>query len=137
MAWIANETPADTSFLVVTGGLWFVDSTSEWFPVLSERPSLATVQGYEWLGKAAFDEQLDRNFQLQLCVAGGIRCVDEWIERYEAQEAWLYVPILAGNSSSSTGDCCRGLREALLDSGRYEVELDGSGGVVLRPASPG
>ncbi|HUS15836.1 MAG TPA: hypothetical protein VM536_12560, partial [Chloroflexia bacterium] len=47
--WAAANTPSASQFLVITGAGTWDDATSEWFPVLARRVSLATVQGYEWL----------------------------------------------------------------------------------------
>jgi len=64
MAWVAHNTPATSRFMVLTDygrwrgrglGLgidtapgWGADRTSEWFPVLAARTSVATPQGYEF-----------------------------------------------------------------------------------------
>lgn len=133
MAWIAASAPPSTRFLVVSGSSWFIDPNSEWFPVLTGHQSLATVQGYEWLGKRAFDLQLDRSYQLQVCTWVGPDCVDEWIERYHTPDAWLYVPKTTLDTFSSNGDCCKVLRNALANSPDWEVVYVGRGGAVFRP----
>jgi hypothetical protein len=133
MAWIANEAPESTDFLVISGGSWFVDPNSEWFPVLTGHRSVATVQGYEWLGKDAFDEQLDRSFQLQVCTWVGPECVSDWIDRYGGADAWLFVPRAAIGTLTPTGDCCEALRTALAASPAYAVAYEGPGGAVFSP----
>jgi hypothetical protein len=133
LAWIAAESPPDAEFVVISGGSWFIDPSSEWFPVLTGRRSVATVQGYEWLGKQAFDEQLDRSFQLQVCTWVGADCVADWLRRYEHEAAWLYVPRSTLDSFASTGDCCAVLRAALAASGDYDVVYAAEGGAIFRP----
>jgi hypothetical protein len=133
MAWIASNAPPATDFIVISGGSWFIDPSSEWFPVLTGHRSIATVQGYEWLGKEAFDEQLDRSFQLQVCTWVGADCVADWIERYGHPSAWLYVPRSTLDTFASTGDCCAVLRAALAATGDYDVVHVSEGGAVFRP----
>ena len=68
MQWVAQETPAGSRFLVVSGkGIWPCDSVSEWFPTLSNRISLATPQGYEWMPDKMFQIQIWKHDQLQAC----------------------------------------------------------------------
>ena len=46
--WIVNTTTKESRFLVLTGDAALSDPLSEWFPALTERVSLVTVQGHEW-----------------------------------------------------------------------------------------
>jgi hypothetical protein len=135
MAWIRDNSPPDTRFLVVSGGHWFVDANAEWFPVLAGRSSLNTVQGYEWLGKDAWVQQAVRNESLQACVFKTSDCVLDWVRQWNVADAWLYVPISTIDTLSRTGDCCAGLRASLAASPDYDVVRDGAGGVVFRPRS--
>lgn len=81
MRWAAANTDPRSSFLVVSGSPWFVDAEAEWFPVLAERRSVSTVQGYEWLERDAFDSQYDRADLLLRCAAASDRaCVERWID---------------------------------------------------------
>lgn len=48
MAWVKANTPAGSRFLVIPSSYWQADSISEWFPALTDRTSLLTVQGTEW-----------------------------------------------------------------------------------------
>ena len=50
MAWSRDALPTSARVVVVTGRSWYEDATSEWFPYLADRVSVATVQGYEWMG---------------------------------------------------------------------------------------
>lgn len=50
MEWIKNNTPHEASFLVLSpSAYWHDDYVAEWFPALSERRSITTVQGLEWV----------------------------------------------------------------------------------------
>src|SRR5262245_28551346 len=54
MTWVSHNTPPDSRFLIVTAEGWPTDKTAEWFPVLAQRVSVDTVQGYEWVAGGAF-----------------------------------------------------------------------------------
>ncbi len=133
MAWIAANTPASARFLVVTGVGWYIDANGEWFPVLAERPSLATLQGYEWLGKDNWLKQGGRNDALASCVKETVDCIKDWARTSGATDAWLYLPRQITAAQPSTSDCCAGLRASLTASPAYEVVVDGPGGTVFRP----
>ena len=45
------------------------------FPVLAERPSVGTLQGYEWLGKDAWLDQGTRNDTLAACATQTAICL--------------------------------------------------------------
>jgi hypothetical protein len=135
MAWIRENTPPDTDFLVVSGGQWYVDANAEWFPVLTGHSSLNTVQGYEWLGKDAWVTQAVRNEALQRCVFATADCVDAWIDEWQLADAWLYMPNATIDSLSPTGDCCAGLRASIEGSADFDVVHEGAGGTVFRPRS--
>jgi hypothetical protein len=135
MAWIRENTDPGTEFLVVSGSHWFVDANAEWFPVLTDRTSLNTVQGYEWIGKDAWVQQAVRNESLQTCVFETADCVAEWARDWGVEDAWLYVPISTVDTLAPNGDCCAGLRALLADSEAYEIEREDAGGAVFRPRS--
>lgn len=70
MAWIRNNTPPQTEFVIVSPGIaWWADRQAEWFPVLANRASLTTAQGLEWAGPGAFTDrkrQVDELKMVQL-----------------------------------------------------------------------
>jgi len=79
MQWVAQETPAGSRFLVVSGkGIWPSDDESEWFPTLANRISLATPQGYEWTPDRMFQIQIWKHDQLQVCTWQDSSCIDRW-----------------------------------------------------------
>jgi len=80
MEWARVNTPADARFLLLTGEeQWQRDALAEWFPAIAERKSVATAQGYEWLGQAAFRRQHTSADDLQECWSKDLACVDEQI----------------------------------------------------------
>ncbi len=135
MAWIAANTPPATRFMVVTGVGWFIDANGEWFPVLADRVSLGTLQGYEWLGKDQWLNQGTRNDSLAACATETAKCITTWASTNDATDAWIYLPRQTSADWQARDDCCPGLRESLMRSTAYEVVLDGAGGTVFRPRS--
>jgi hypothetical protein len=65
MAWVEHETPASARILVVAGTPWEIDKNSEWLPVLGQRVSVATVQGYEWRPVGEFARKKREYIDLQ------------------------------------------------------------------------
>jgi len=94
MAWIAQHTPKGARFVVVHD--WpdpWTDAVSEWFPALTGRQSVATVQGYEWLGKEEFDRQLALYWALQGCVPEGRGdCLERWAQAFGISFDYVFVP---------------------------------------------
>ena len=111
----------------MTGSQWFLDANSEWFSVVAARQSVATLQGYEWLGKSAWDAQSKRNAELQVCAYATKDCVEAWIRTNDLADAWLYVPVRTIDTTSPTGDCCAGLRASLRSSSKYVGRLRRAG----------
>jgi hypothetical protein len=135
MEWVALNTSPESKFVVVTPDRsWAEDSTSEWFPVLASRTSLATVQGTEWLPGGKFHRQWERFDGLQACATEGVDCLDSWAENHGAQFTHVYVSKSRVDSAVSpqiSRDCCGSLRGSLTGSGRYVLTYDGPGAAVF------
>ena len=50
MNWIGKNTALDSSFYILPSESWQKDSLGEWFPAISHRKNISTVQATEWLG---------------------------------------------------------------------------------------
>ena len=75
-AWITENTPENARFAMLTYGDPFNTPAQEWFPALTGRINLTTVQGYEWLG-TLFDRK--ETFEaLQTCIFEDLACVTQW-----------------------------------------------------------
>lgn len=64
MAWAKQNSPPDARFLLPPDpnakGIWGLDTSAEWFPALSRRAGVLTVQGTEWLPDAQFLKNQNR-----------------------------------------------------------------------------
>jgi len=133
MEWIANETPEDSRFIVVTDSFrWAEDRTAEWFPALAERPSVATPQGYEWLSELPFASVEERYEELARCGHQSVSCLTEWSEAHSVAFTHVY---LAGSSHRGVDEdtpptqqrlaaCCDVLAASLAAASDYRLLRD-------------
>ncbi|HSG44119.1 MAG TPA: hypothetical protein VLA72_13265, partial [Anaerolineales bacterium] len=78
MYWVRDNTPPDSRFLVLTGTTAVsCDSVMEWFPALTGRQSLFTVQGTEWTKGDQFGAFIQETYELQACYDAHPSCIDE------------------------------------------------------------
>lgn len=89
--WVRENTPADSRFVMVTGQLPLRDAWSEWFPVLTERKSQATVFGYEWVNDGRFGARVNAYQSLQACAHQDTTCLDSWSQETGTQFSHVYV----------------------------------------------
>ena len=136
MAWVAANTPAQATFAIVTGRFWFSDQVSEWFPAFADRASVATVQGYEWLGSSRWWRQQDANADLQACSTAADGCLTAWMKTYGVSPMYVYLPKGRIDGPLSADDCCTGLRETLAASPKYTVAYDGPGASIFEWRTP-
>ncbi len=124
--WVEANTPSDARFLVMPHGIWETDKQTEWFPALSGRVSVATVQGTEWLPNDAFDRAIGLHDGAGWCGFAGGDCLTQWGASHN--EPFDYVLIPGGDAAG----CC-GLTMAALDIDPRFVRLySTSGGTVYR-----
>lgn len=124
MAWLKANTPPNAQFAVVSGAGWPRDVYGEWLPALTDRVSMATIQGLEWKGPAEWDSRLRKYDELQECAKSDAECVAAWIRAHPVPgPAYAYVV----NSDASSA-----LMHSVLRSPSFEVVRSGDDGVVAR-----
>jgi hypothetical protein len=133
MVWVADNSDAETRFIVATTVVWGFDEISEWFPAVANRQSVATVQGSEWLGADGFATQRQRHARVLACTRATARCMTAWAADAGFDDASLFIPKGQVNGPLSPGDCCMALRETVQESAFYEVVYDGVGATIARP----
>lgn len=137
MAWVANNTPPDSRIVVVTGDYWFADRTSEWFPYLAQRDSVATTQGYEWLTGGVFANRVDAYRDLQKCADEDAACIEAWAATNGQPFDYIYVPKLSPRYLMSAPEedvCCAAAVQSLRNDTRYGIAYDGEGAVIFQRA---
>jgi hypothetical protein len=104
MTWVRENTPASARFIVLTGdSSVFCDAVSEWFPALSGRQNLTTIQGTEWTQGPNFANYVWSTLDVQGCLANGdASCLDDAVSR--SSYDYIYVSkVLRGNSNCKAG----------------------------------
>ena len=125
MQWVRHHTPEDGQFLVYAYDDYghFADRTAEWFPVLAERRSIITIQGYEWLPN--FAGKIAQYKQANMCKTSTTACLDAWSKKWNAP--FTHVFIALGPSTS----CCGPLLESLRTDPRYELVYETPEAIVF------
>jgi hypothetical protein len=111
LAWVSKNTPPGSRFLIMG---WQEDPTVspilEWFPALTGRVSVSTVQGREWLpGSQNFTVRYPQFTSLQTCQYQDLSCVDAWLANL--QEDPLDYLLFTNSIQTDTGEQ---IRDSLL-----------------------
>ncbi|MFL5496649.1 MAG: hypothetical protein ACJ8DC_19895 [Gemmatimonadales bacterium] len=130
MSWAERETSPEARFLVVAGTPWEIDRTSEWLPVLAQRKSVATVQGYEFRPLGEFARKKQQYVALQGCAGWISRCLRDWSAATGVGFTHVYIP------KSPDRDCCHVLRYSLEHDPAYRMIYDGPGAELFARRPP-
>jgi hypothetical protein len=133
MAWAGANTTPDSRFLIMTGKKWPVDRAAEWFPALTNRRSIATVQGSEWLPDHVFNRDINQYIDLQGCAVELDDCILDWSARTGKEFDYVYVPQMdARLGKNDTGPCCLSLVASMKADPRFTLVYDGAGALIFR-----
>ena len=79
LQWVKSHTAPAGRFLVLEWeDSWALSPLLEWFPALTDRRSITTIQGTEWLaGENGFDLQGERFSKSKLCLYDKVSCLDD------------------------------------------------------------
>jgi hypothetical protein len=91
LAWIAEHTPPEARFLLLTHGSALNTPVQEWFPALTGRINIGVVQGYEWLPGRQFASRIADYNALQPCLTQNLACVEDWAAARGKTFDYLYV----------------------------------------------
>jgi len=84
----------------------------EWFPALSDRTNITTIQGREWLpGNSHYSSRMDSYPAIQKCISSDQTCLETWA--VDNHDSFNYVYLSVKGSVSSR------LSDALLKSPDY------------------
>jgi hypothetical protein len=141
MVWVSTNTASTARFLVISPDWWGADRVSEWFPVLSHRNSILTVQGYEFAPNNAFSERIKSSKLINSCVlANDLSCIEDWSKTQPVSYTYLYIPKRAPITQSlnilRSGDCCIVLRKAVQESSHYQKVFENSDAAIFQIISP-
>jgi hypothetical protein len=135
MSWVARDSQTGDRYLVITG--WqepWTDVTSEWFPALTGRESIATVQGHEWRGGKNYRERLEAFEDVQDCGQEDASCLDAWSAATGAAFDFIYLSKAPPPWAHALriDDCCAALRADLVRSPDYLLVYDGPGASIFQ-----
>jgi hypothetical protein len=136
MAWVKDNTHPGSRFILLTPGSDYPmrDPVQEWFPALTERISLTTMQGQEWTLGPNFAQAINQNRGLQFCASQTAACLEKETTNSKRSFDFIYLNKitdyqLGSNWTSSTNS--RILEQSLKDSTQYSVVFENDAVVVF------
>lgn len=143
MTWVATNTPTASRFLVISGSpWWWTDRQAEWFPALTERISVDTVQGSEWLTVDPFATRVTEYNAAQQCADQPTSCLDTWSTSSGAGFDYVYLskttPIGAafGNSGRVDSPHHFPIEFSLANDPNYKLVFANSGAAIFERTVP-
>jgi len=103
--WVSKNTPLDSRFVILTGNTdLFSDWTLEWFPVLTNRVSLTTIQGHEWLDGQFFMERVAHIQSLHNCISDDapLECLERQADKLGSNYNYIYLAKQAAPENTTT-----------------------------------
>jgi hypothetical protein len=136
MAWVKENTPEDSQFLVLTGeSESMCESTAEWFPAFAERQSLSTLQGREWILGRQFGEFIGHRINLQNCIDENLTCLNREAKYFGTDYNYIYLSVKTPTSNCKAAELStrttRGLVIALENSMDYSTAYQAEDAVIF------
>ena len=127
MGYVRKNTPIDAKFLILTPNDWYSADAAEWFPYLTQRQSLTTPQGLEWVSASKFNKIVQQVTILSRMVRNeqtGVKTgqLAKYIESNFAD--YNYIAIFGNNIDKNFG--------GFLETGNYELFYRKSDVLILR-----
>ncbi len=92
MNWVVENTPPQTRFLIIDDSeSWETDKIAEWFPQITKRISVATIQGTEWLIPKDYwnwDQIYD---DMKECTWKDTVCLENWSSQNNISYDYIFV----------------------------------------------
>lgn len=122
MTWIKDNTPSESKFILLSQSVsWEDDRVAEWFPVLSQRRSLTTAQGLEWIPGDAFHSKVGKIKELKRTQALDTNSLAKYVESH--YNAFKYVAIFIPAPAPNYG--------GFLESGQYRTIYNNDSALVF------
>jgi hypothetical protein len=136
MEWVQSNTDTNSKFIVISGEENpFCDATNEWFPSLTKRTSLTTLQGREWQLGERFGEFVGKAGELQSCIDEGIECMSPGLNYFGSDYNYIYVSTAASTKNCELANTSskreRGLVTALQEAPGYSIAYRSEGVVIF------
>ena len=123
-AWIQSNTPQSSRFLVFTPQSLFHAPAKEWFPALTGRQSLLTIQGTEWLTdpQKHFIAKIQQNENIQQCKLATPDCLEAWSAEFNLPFDYVYTTQAFSNLKRQTESLS--LNKVLIASSNFQLVYD-------------
>lgn len=127
MEYVKENTSSEAKFIILTPDDWHSADAAEWFPYLSQRQSLTTPQGLEWVSAPEFDK-----------IAGQVAVLSQMVRNEQAgMEAALLVDFIEFNFTDYDyvaifADRIEKEFGGFLDTDRFEVFYRKGDVLILR-----
>lgn len=131
IGWAREKTPSGSAFLIVPDSAWETAKTAEWFPVLANRLSVATVQGTEWVSDGGFEQAREVHEFAFTCGFQTTQCLTGITEELGVPFDYVYI------RKGDTGQCCTTLLASLSTDRRYRLVYEGAGATIYQKHSEG
>lgn len=113
--WVNENVDEGKTFALATGREFsMTDPLQEWFPALTGRKSLTTMQGLEWTLAGDFFPWYEQLTEFQKCA--NMTCVESWSARNNVNYEYLIVLIPAETENSGLFDSLRSLGVSARES---------------------
>jgi len=130
MEWIRQNTKTYDRFLVLSKGnlaYWGMDATSEWFPALTQRESITTPQGAEWLAQGEFRKRVELYTQVKRCYDKDLSCIEDVVNQNSKNFSHIFIY----KPSKNEKDYLPLVRFELFHSPKYELVFENSKALVF------
>jgi len=134
-AWAKENSSVDSRFLVLTSeSETMCDAVAEWFPALSERTSLATVQGREWLLSDQFGQFLTHSNSMKKCINGELECIERESSFFGGNIEYIFVSLFRpvnGCFAQGTPRHVYSIVISLRTSSKYEIVYENTDTIIF------
>ncbi|MFO7795365.1 MAG: hypothetical protein R6W84_04380 [Promethearchaeia archaeon] len=131
MNWICEHTDKEANILLYPSSevsrFWWDDFLAEWLPAITDRVSVTTVQGYEWI-PSEFIKRVNRYSELRFCEQQGSECVESWANKYKIDFDYL----MLGDKNVMNVKA-----DDFVDNTNYEIKFENEKIIIFKYALDG
>ena len=132
LTWVADNSPKDSRFLILTGETMTMrDPIQEWFPALTGRNSQTTLQGLEWTWGVKFVDSLGGYQTLQGCLTQNLACVMDQAEKLHLSFDQIYIKKQPKAVCGGSPTCQYGLITELRSSSNFKLTYEDDNCIIF------
>ena len=113
--------------MLLTGSGALSDSMADWFPALTQRRSLNTVFGTEWVQSASLRKEIEQDDALQSCLYQDESCLAAWAKQTGLQ----FTHVLIQKNATRVE-----LLASLHESEDYKLVYENAAVAIFAPKTP-